>query len=90
MKLASVGILAALLGGCCAPATGVAPCYPDGYTPSASVVDVDGYSYVDHGVFYGSAPADTVIPQDDPPVGRLPQTHESTPQQRILTSADSL
>jgi hypothetical protein len=89
MKLALFGIFSALLGAC-APATGVAPCYSGDYRPSASVVDVDGQSYVDHGVFYGPAPEDTVIPQDDPPVGQLPQTHESTPQQRILTSADSL
>ena len=89
MKLALFGIFAALLGAC-APATGVAPCYSGDYRRSARVVDVDGHSYIDHGVYYGPAFEDTVIPQDDPPVGELNPTQALTEQQRILTSADSL
>lgn len=91
MKLAMLAVLGALLGGCaCGPATGAVPCSPDApYRPSAAVVDVDGQSYVDHGVYYGPAPDDTVIPQADPPVGQLRPSHALTQSQSIYMKPDA-
>jgi hypothetical protein len=80
MKLA----IMALLGlAACGPALQAQPCYPTGH-----VIDVDGYQYVDRGVYNGAPPDDTIIPQDDPPVGQLVPSHDSMPPQSIFTQAD--
>jgi hypothetical protein len=55
--------LVAMLGGC---ATADQYAYHH-----AQVVYVDGVSYVDHGVYNGPPPPDTIIPQDDPDVGPM-------------------
>jgi hypothetical protein len=66
MKMLAIVLLAAL-GGC---ATADQPYSPYAYH-QARVVYVDGYSYVDHGVYNGPPPPDTIIPQDDPEVGPM-------------------
>ncbi len=66
MKLRLATLLAGILLGACGPALQAQPCYPTGH-----VIDVDGYRYVDRGVYNGAPPDDTIIPQDDPPVGDL-------------------
>jgi hypothetical protein len=88
MKLA---ILAVLGLAACGPALQAQPCYPtDGH-----VIDVDGYRYVDRGVYTGAPPDDTIIPQDDPPVGDLrlgveleQAQQDSTQSQSNFTQAD--
>jgi hypothetical protein len=81
MKLAIIAVLGLAA---CGPALQAQPCYPTG----GHVIDVDGYQYVDRGVYNGPAPDDTIIPQDDPAVGQLAPSHESTPPQSIFTQAD--
>ena len=61
LKLAIVTL--ALLGGC--------NTLPYNAYAGGNVVYVDGVTYVDHGVAYGDAPANTVIPATDPPVGTM-------------------
>ncbi|HEX4453182.1 MAG TPA: hypothetical protein VH143_20060 [Kofleriaceae bacterium] len=85
-------VLVAMLGlAACGPALQAQPCYPAGH-----VIDVDGYQYVDRGVYTGAAPDDTLIPQDDPPVGDLrlgveleQAQQEQTQPQRMFTNADA-
>jgi hypothetical protein len=60
VKILAIVLLAAL-GGCATA---------DPYR-HAQVVYVDGVSYVDHGVYNGPPPPDTLIPQDDPEVGPM-------------------
>jgi hypothetical protein len=83
MKLAIIAVLGVLGLVACGPALQAQPCYPAGH-----VIDVDGYQYVDRGVYDGAPPDDTIIPQDDPPVGQLVPSHDAMPPQSIFTSAD--
>jgi hypothetical protein len=62
-------LLLSLATGACVLYAQPAPVYVQHHRHN--VVYVDGVSYVDRGVAYGPAPADTVIPTDDPPVGQL-------------------
>jgi hypothetical protein len=68
MKMKLAILLAGTLLGACGPALQAQPCYP---VHTARVIDVDGVQYVDHGVYTGAAPDDTIIPDEDPPVGDL-------------------
>jgi hypothetical protein len=91
MRLKLATLLAGVLLGACGPALQAQPCYPTG----GHVIDVDGYQYVDRGVYNGPPPDDTIIPQDDPPVGDLrlgvelqQAQQDSTQSQSIFTQAD--
>ncbi|HEY1547958.1 MAG TPA: hypothetical protein VGG28_09060 [Kofleriaceae bacterium] len=68
MKMKLAILLAGTLLGACGPALQAEPCYP---AYAAHTIDVDGVRYVDHGVYDGPPPDDTIIPDDDPPVGDL-------------------
>jgi hypothetical protein len=88
MKLAIIAVLGLAA---CGPALQAQPCYPTG----GHVIDVDGYRYVDRGVYNGAPPDDTIIPQDDPPVGDLrlgveleQAQQDSTQSQSNFTQAD--
>lgn len=69
-KLAILTVLGATLLGACMPYA--QPGYSYEYRHHhRHVVYVDGATYVDRDVVYGPAPAYTVIPANDPPVGTI-------------------